>query len=257
MASFLAVDDIVQSSHIQPDFLARRTEGTVRQGHAKRFRHNLGGRGGSQKLASAAGGAACPAAHFGGIILIGVIDNLVPAAKNPHETHPGAETAPLHNSHAPVPDFAAIAGSGGTDSHDHGRHDAKLLRMGLFTALAIAIHNFPEGLATFLAALQSPSLGIAIAVAIALHNIPEGISVSVPIYYATGNRSKAFFYSVLSGLAEPVGAIIAYLLILFFFGNGAGRLSIDNWWTTRRRRSLSPRRGLRLRRGRTRGNSIA
>ncbi|OGP15245.1 MAG: zinc transporter ZupT [Deltaproteobacteria bacterium GWA2_55_10] len=162
------------------------------------------------------------ASFFGGIILIGVIDNLVPAAKNPHETHPGAETAPLHNSHAPVPDFAAIAGSGGTDSHDHGRHDAKLLRMGLFTALAIAIHNFPEGLATFLAALQSPSLGIAIAVAIALHNIPEGISVSVPIYYATGNRSKAFFYSVLSGLAEPVGAIIAYLLILFFFGNGGG-----------------------------------
>ena len=66
------------------------------------------------------------------------------------------------------------------------------MRMGLFTALAIGIHNFPEGLATFLAALQDPSLGMAIAVAIALHNIPEGISVSVPIFYATGNRKKAF-----------------------------------------------------------------
>ena len=65
--------------------------------------------------------------------------------------------------------------------------------MGLFTALAIAIHNFPEGLATFLAALENPSLGIAIAIAIALHNIPEGISVSVPIFYATGDRKKAFF----------------------------------------------------------------
>jgi len=88
--------------------------------------------------------------------------------------------------------------------------------MGLFTALAIGIHNFPEGLATFLATLEDPGLGMAIAVAIALHNIPEGISVSVPIYYATGNRRKAFAYSVLSGLAEPVGAIVGYLILLPF-----------------------------------------
>ena len=94
------------------------------------------------------------------------------------------------------------------------------MRMGLFTALAIAIHNFPEGLATFLAALQDPGLGVAIAVAIALHNIPEGISVSVPIFYATGSRRKAFLYSVLSGLAEPVGAGIGFLAIRFFFGSG-------------------------------------
>ena len=87
--------------------------------------------------------------------------------------------------------------------------------MGLFTALAIAIHNFPEGLATFLAALEDPSLGIAIAIAIALHNIPEGISVSVPIFYATGDRKKAFFWSFLSGLAEPIGAIIGYGAIIF------------------------------------------
>ncbi len=93
--------------------------------------------------------------------------------------------------------------------------------MGLFTALAIGIHNFPEGLATFLAALQNPSLGVAIAVAIALHNIPEGISVSVPIFYATGNRRKAFVYSLLSGLTEPVGAGVAYLALRFFTGGSS------------------------------------
>jgi ZIP family zinc transporter len=90
--------------------------------------------------------------------------------------------------------------------------------MGLFTALAIGIHNFPEGLATFLAALQNPALGVAIAIAIALHNIPEGISVSVPIFYATGDRKKAFVYSLLSGLAEPVGAGIAYIGLRLFLG---------------------------------------
>ena len=98
------------------------------------------------------------------------------------------------------------------------------MRMGLFTALAITIHNFPEGLATFLAALQDPGLGIAIAVAVALHNIPEGISVSVPIYYATGNRRTAFFYSLLSGLAEPVGAGVAYLALRLIVGSGNGGL---------------------------------
>jgi ZIP family zinc transporter len=94
----------------------------------------------------------------------------------------------------------------------------KLMRMGLFTALAIAIHNFPEGLATFTSAITDPSLGIAIAVAIAIHNIPEGIAVSVPIYYATGNKKKAFWYSFSSGLAEPVGAIVGYLILLPFMG---------------------------------------
>ena len=96
------------------------------------------------------------------------------------------------------------------------------MRMGLFTALAIAIHNFPEGLATFLAALEDPKIGVAIAVAIALHNIPEGISVSVPIFYATGNRRKAFCYSLLSGVAEPVGAGIAYVALRFFMGDESG-----------------------------------
>lgn len=161
---------------------------------------------------------------FGGIVLIGIIDNLIPAAKNPHETHAGAESAPLHDASAPVPDFEKASGAPDAyeGMHDHSRK--KLLRMGLFTALAIGIHNFPEGLATFLAALQDPGLGVAIAVAVALHNIPEGISVSVPIYYATGKRSRAFVYSFLSGLAEPVGAIIAYFAILLATGGEGGVL---------------------------------
>jgi ZIP family zinc transporter len=162
---------------------------------------------------------------FAGIALIAVIDNLIPAAENPHETHTELETAPLSDDSAPVPDFDAVADGAVTparDVHDHGSRHKKLMRMGLFTAIAIAIHNFPEGLATFLAALQDPSIGVAIAIAIALHNIPEGISVSVPIFYATGDRKKAFVYSLLSGLAEPVGAIIAYLGLLAFVGNESG-----------------------------------
>lgn len=95
----------------------------------------------------------------------------------------------------------------------------KLYRMGMFTALAIAIHNFPEGLATFVAALKDVKLGMAIAVAIAIHNIPEGVAISIPIYYATGNRKKAFFYSFLSGLAEPVGALIGYAIVFSFLSD--------------------------------------
>jgi ZIP family zinc transporter len=162
---------------------------------------------------------------FAGILLIALIDNLIPSAENPHETHAEEEIAPLHDRSAALP-----PGTTGTKTpagmhvelHDHGGHHRKLLRMGLFTALAIAIHNFPEGLATFLAALREPSLGVAIAVAVALHNIPEGISVSVPIFYATGNRAQAFTLSFLSGLAEPVGAGIAYLVLRFSLGGASG-----------------------------------
>jgi len=164
------------------------------------------------------------ASFFGGILLIGLVDNLIPAAENPHEPHSEAETAPLHDPTAPMPDFGAGSDDGAQGTHDHAGHHKKLMRMGLFTALAIAIHNFPEGLATFLAALQDPSVGVAIAIAIALHNIPEGISVSVPIFYATGNRKKAFIYSSLSGLAEPVGAGIAYLILRLFVGGEAGAI---------------------------------
>ncbi len=134
-------------------------------------------------------------AFFGGILLIGIIDKLVPSLENPHEVRNVEEME---------------AG------HDHDRNQ-KLLRMGLFTALAIGIHNFPEGLATFAAALNDPSIGVSIAIAIAIHNVPEGISVSVPVYYATGSRAKAFYYSFLSGLAEPIGALIGYFLFIQFF----------------------------------------
>ena len=163
---------------------------------------------------------------FGGMLLIGVIDNLIPSAENPHETHPEAEFKPLHDPDAPLPDFdqadAAVQAPAGSALHDHSGEQRKLMRMGLFTALAIGIHNFPEGLATFLAALENPKVGAAIAVAIALHNIPEGISVSVPIFYATGARGKAFLYSFLSGLAEPVGAIAAYIVLRLVVGGNTG-----------------------------------
>ena len=162
------------------------------------------------------------ASFFGGMLLIGLIDNAIPSAENPHETHAESETRPLHDrSGTPRPPPARDRPEHGLHDHRHGKN---LLRMGLFTALAITIHNFPEGLATFLAALQDPGLGIAIAIAVALHNIPEGISVSVPIYYATGNRRKAFFYSLLSGLAEPVGAGAAYLALRLITGSGNGVL---------------------------------
>lgn len=163
------------------------------------------------------------ASFFGGMLLIGLIDSLIPAAGNPHETHSEEETAPLRvrstdaREEDPSGTIALDAGETAWEQ-DHGARQSSLMRMGLFTAFAIAIHNLPEGLATFLAALRDPSTGIAIAVAIALHNIPEGISVSVPIFYATGNRRKAFVYSILSGVAEPVGAGVAYLLLRLFAG---------------------------------------
>ncbi len=132
-------------------------------------------------------------AFFGGILLIALIDKVIPSFENPHEMKK-------------IEDM----------SKGKPKDNQKLMRMGLFTALAIAIHNFPEGLATFTAALTDPTLGVAIAVAIAIHNIPEGIAVSVPVYYATGNRKKAFWLSFSSGLAEPVGALIGYLILMPF-----------------------------------------
>ncbi len=101
-----------------------------------------------------------------------------------------------------------------TKISDSGKKE--LMKTGIVTALAIAIHNFPEGLATFGASLAETSLGVVLAIAIAIHNIPEGISVSIPIYYATGNKRKAFWYSFLSGVAEPVGASLGYLILFSF-----------------------------------------
>jgi len=134
-------------------------------------------------------------AFFGGMLLIGLIDKLLPENKNPHESKLIEE------------------------EQKEVDKSKNLMRMGVFTALAIAIHNFPEGLATFVSALSEPSVALPIFVAIALHNIPEGIAVSVPIYQATGSKKKAFLYSFLSGLSEPIGALVGYLLLMPFLNN--------------------------------------
>ncbi|MCK4751169.1 MAG: zinc transporter ZupT [Bacteroidales bacterium] len=134
-------------------------------------------------------------AFFAGILIIAIIDRLIPSYENPHEIRR-------------VEDVAR-----------NGKKDPKIVRMGMFTALAIAIHNFPEGIATFMAGLTDTSIAIPIAVAIAIHNIPEGIAVSVPISYGTGNKKKGFYLSFLSGLAEPVGALLAYFILMPFFSD--------------------------------------
>ena len=123
---------------------------------------------------------------FAGVILILIIDALIPKSENPHEAH-----------------FIE-------EMDDFDRENRKLLRIGFFTAIAIAIHNFPEGIATFAAGMEHPTLGISIATAISIHNIPEGIAISIPIYFATGSRKKAFWISLASGLSEPLGALVSY-----------------------------------------------
>jgi len=107
---------------------------------------------------------------------------------------------------------------GQKERREEDEQNKKLLRTGLFVALGIAIHNFPEGMATFYSTILDTKVGIAIAVAIAIHNIPEGIAVSAPIYEATGSRKKAFLLSFLSGIVEPVGAILT-AFVLFPFLN--------------------------------------
>lgn len=105
-------------------------------------------------------------------------------------------------------------------TNDH--HRFGLQKMGLMTALAIGVHNLPEGLATFVAALADPLNGVAIAVAIALHNIPEGVCVAMPVYYATGSRWKGFFWAFVSGLSEPIGGLLGYLVL---YGNRMSELA--------------------------------
>ncbi len=94
-----------------------------------------------------------------------------------------------------------------------------LYRVGLISMLAIILHNIPEGIATFMAGNTDIALGITLTIAIALHNIPEGISISVPIYYATGSKRKALFYTFISGLSELLGAIITYLFLKPFISD--------------------------------------
>ena len=139
-------------------------------------------------------------AFFGGVGIIALIDKVIPSYENPHE---------MHGNPCGCPD----------DPPDIDPNDPRLMRMGFFSALAIAIHNFPEGLATFMAALTDPGLGISIAVAIAIHNIPEGVAVSAPVYYATKSKRKAFWLSSLSGLSEPIGAFIGFFLLRNWFND--------------------------------------
>ena len=130
---------------------------------------------------------------FGGIVTIALIDFLVPKQSNPHELQ-GVEDMKLKKSNG-------------------------LRQTGIVTAITIAIHNFPEGIATFMSALTSLEVALPITAAIAIHNIPEGIAVSVPIYHATGSKKKAFWLSLLSGLAEPLGALIAFLFLMPFWSS--------------------------------------
>lgn len=133
-------------------------------------------------------------AFFAGMALIALIDHFVPSADNPHE----------------IPNMSG-------DGCDIDKES--LLRTGLFSALAIAIHNFPEGLATFTSSLKDPALGVSITIAIAIHNIPEGIAVAVPVLYATRSRWKAVRYAFLSGLSEPLGAIVGYSILRNIFND--------------------------------------
>ncbi|MEF3192201.1 MAG: zinc transporter ZupT [Campylobacterales bacterium] len=134
-------------------------------------------------------------AFFGGMALTFAIDWAVPDEINPHE---------LKNSNQ-IDSALAISSS-------------SLKKTGIVTALALALHNFPEGFATFVASMQSSQLGIMIALAVAIHNIPEGMAVALPLYYATGERRRAFYYAMLSGLAEPVGALAGYFLLYPLLG---------------------------------------
>lgn len=137
---------------------------------------------------------------FAGMGLIMLIDFLVPEYENPHE----ASGLSLEARTAAV----GVLERTGSEKALH--------RLGIMSALAIAIHNFPEGIATFIGALNDPEMGAGITFAIAIHNIPEGIAVAIPIYYATRSKGKALLYATLSGLSEPVGAAICYGLTAIF-----------------------------------------
>lgn len=140
---------------------------------------------------------------FAGVFFIMAIDFLIPENVNPHEL-------------VDMGDLGEEATKEMRQEVDKLKKKSALLRAGLVSALVMGIHNFPEGMVTFLTAFENPSLALPIAMAIAIHNIPEGISVSVPIFYATGNRRKAFWISFSSGLAEPLGALVGYLVLAPF-----------------------------------------
>ncbi|MBO5500260.1 MAG: zinc transporter ZupT [Bacteroidales bacterium] len=139
-------------------------------------------------------------AFFVGMGIITLIDFAVPDYENPHE----ASGLSLDTRTAAV----GVLEQAGNEKALH--------RLGLMSALAIAIHNFPEGIATFIGALNDPEMGAGITFAIAIHNIPEGIAVAIPIYYATKSKGKALLYATLSGLSEPVGALLCWGIAAIF-----------------------------------------
>ena len=152
-------------------------------------------------------------AFFGGMAAMFLIDALIPHIHmgERHDAGPQLRAAlmpaPRAHGHHGRPQEAV-----GGDRVPRGR----LLKTGLLVALGIGVHNFPEGITSFAGTLHDPALGISIAIAIGLHNIPEGIAVSTPVYAATGSRAKALLWSTLSGLAEPVGALLAAAFLLPF-----------------------------------------
>ncbi|MBX0763740.1 zinc transporter ZupT [Campylobacter jejuni] len=157
-------------------------------------------------------GLAC---FFGGILISLLIDKIIPEDVNPHE--PKEDLSELKI--CPLPQKGQNPPKFHPGEKLHQINTKALKRTGIFTALAIAIHNFPEGFATFISSLDNLTLGIAIAIAVAIHNIPEGLAVSLPIYHATGDKKKAFIYSALSGFAEPLGAFVGALILLPFIGD--------------------------------------
>ncbi len=148
-----------------------------------------------QALGESVGGWAMIGAFLAGVALIALIDRFVPEEINPHEP-------------------STVEGAAGAARR------SRIMKAGLISAAALAIHNFPEGFATFIAALEDPAIAVPIVVAIAIHNIPEGIAVAVPIREATGSRQKGFWLATLSGLAEPLGALIGFLILMPFIGPG-------------------------------------
>lgn len=161
-------------------------------------------------------------AFFGGMVAMFLVDALIPHEymAESHRTEEWTRQGRLRETEP----FGGIH-PGRHRWKRHRRRNDQLLKTGLLVALGIGIHNFPEGMATFAGGLEDRSLGIAIAVAIALHNIPEGLAVSAPVYAATGSRGKAFWWSFLSGVSEPIGAgLTALVLLPFLNGNVLGFL---------------------------------
>jgi ZIP family zinc transporter len=154
-------------------------------------------------LGETAGGWLATGCFFGGMLISALIDMLVPEPENPHEAISLEAMQSVRQSASELDSSPAAADTA-----------ASLARLGPLTALVVGLHNFPEGMATFASSLADPSLGLSIALAVAIHNVPEGISVAVPTFFATRSRKKAVFHSFASGLAEPVGALFAYLVLM-------------------------------------------